>query len=85
MAGPFKVERKPSTITIEVSTHAVKKYVKSRNWMPVSVIVFVLIIVAVLAAFVLVIVAVLVARGKRQQLKSKTQEGEIRDQLKAGR
>ncbi|MBA7689020.1 hypothetical protein ES703_97513 [subsurface metagenome] len=53
--------------------------------MPVSVIVFVLIIVAVLAAFVLVIVAVLVARKKTLQLKSKTQEGEIRNQLKAGR
>jgi len=53
--------------------------------MLVAVIVFVLIIMAVLSALVLVIVAVIVAHGKRQQLKSKTQEGDIRDQLKAGK
>ena len=79
VAGPFKVERKPLTITIEASTYAAtaKKYVQAQSWMPVSGIVFVLVIV-------LVIVAVLAARKKTLQLKSKTQEGEIRDRLKAG-
>ncbi|MHC4459798.1 MAG: hypothetical protein ACYS6W_07440 [Planctomycetota bacterium] len=84
VAGPFKVERKPSSIAIEASTYAVERYVRARSWKLVSVIVLLLIIMAVFSAVVLVIVAVIVLHGRRQRLKGKTQEGEIRDQLKAG-